>query len=276
MNASDSADPPVGVSEGATQMAPPRDRAPAIRAFVVLDLVARLVMWSASVALATAAVTALGVWPERSIVGADLLLAWDWALCLSAWIVLFNVAYVVLLVVLRLPIPAPQEGRYPTNGRGLPPALLWSCLLALLTKARYGAPFPGFLVFHLANLPPLRWLMEPIFGPRSRSCTMSEPRVVDPHLVTIGRNVVIGAFTSITGHYQDRDAVVLRRTIIEDNVVIGGDCALFGGVHVKSGSMIGAGAIVLPGTVVGPNEFWAGVPARKIRDLPPTPQTVSP
>ena len=28
------------------------------------------------------------------------------------------------------------------------------------------------------------------------------------------------------------------------------------------------GAVVLPGTTVGPNEFWAGVPARKIRDLP--------
>ena len=29
-----------------------------------------------------------------------------------------------------------------------------------------------------------------------------------------------------------------------------------------------AGAIVLPNTIVGPNEFWGGVPAKKIRDLP--------
>jgi hypothetical protein len=25
---------------------------------------------------------------------------------------------------------------------------------------------------------------------------------------------------------------------------------------------------VLPNTVIGPNEFWGGVPAKKMRDLP--------
>ena len=48
-----------------------------------------------------------------------------------------------------------------------------------------------------------------------------------------------------------------------------------GGVHIKSGSVIGLGAIVLPNTVIGPNEFWAGVPAKKIRNLDPPPRAAS-
>ena len=269
MDTSDRIAPPADTAADAAPAAMRPDRAGALRGFLVLDLAVRLFIWSAALVLTTAACTALGAWPERSIIGADLALAWRWGLCLAGWVALFNVFYVVILLVLRLPIPTPKEGRYSGIDRRLHPQLVWSCLLAVLTKARYGAPFPGFLVFHVANLPPLRWLMGPIFGPRSRSCAMSDLRIVDPYLVTIGRNVVIGSFTTLTGHYQDREAIVLKRTVIEDDVVIGGDCALFGGVHVKSGSMIGAGSVVLPGTVVGPNEFWAGVPAKRIRDLPP-------
>ena len=147
--------------------------------------------------------------------------------------------------------------------------VLYSTLLAVLTKARLDPPFPGFLVFHLANLPPFVWLIGRVFGPRSRSCYFTDPRILDPHLVTLGRNVVIGLNTTITAHWQERDAVVFQRTVIEDDVVVGGDVAVVGGVHIGRGAMIGSGAIVLPGTVIGPNEFWAGVPAKKLRDLPP-------
>lgn len=240
-----------------------------LRTFLGLDIAARLFIWSTAFALTTAAFTALGAWPEDGIIGADLRRAWLWGQHLGGWIVLFNLVYVLELIVLRLPIPTPKEGRYSTTECSLNRQILWSCLVGLLTKARYEAPFPGFLVFHFANLPPLCWLMGPIFGPRSRTCHVTDPHIVDPHLVTLGSNVVIGFNTTVAGHYQERDSVVFRRTIIEDDVLIGGHAVIFGGVHIKRGAMIGAGAIVLPGTVVGPNEFWAGVPARKVHDLPP-------
>ncbi|MBU0641256.1 MAG: hypothetical protein KKB50_20550 [Planctomycetes bacterium] len=241
----------------------------ALRTFLGIDIAVRLFIWSTALALATAAYTALGAWPEGSLIGADLGQAWHWGQRLTGWVVLFNLIYVLELIVLRLPIPTPKEGRYPTTERKPNMQLLWSCLVAVLTKARYQAPFPGFLVFHFASLPPLVWLMGPIFGPRSKTCYVTDPQIIDPHLITLGRNVVIGFNTTVAGHYQERDAVVFKRTIIEDDVLVGGHAVIFGGVHIKAGAMIGAGAIVLPGTVVGPNEFWAGVPARKLRDLSP-------
>jgi carbonic anhydrase/acetyltransferase-like protein (isoleucine patch superfamily) len=43
---------------------------------------------------------------------------------------------------------------------------------------------------------------------------------------------------------------------------------IYGGVHIHAGAMIGAGALVLPNAVVGPEKFRAGLPAKKVRDLP--------
>ena len=240
----------------------------ALRGFLLLDLFVRLIVWTGALGLSIGVFNALDLWPKESIVGAGFGLAWFWAKRAGWCILFFNVFYVAELVVLRLLVPAPKEGRYPITGRRPSRQLVWAGLLGALAKARYEAPFPGFLVFHIANLPPMCWLMGPIFGPKSRSCYATDPRILDPQGVQLGRNVVIGFNATVAAHYQERDALTIKRTIIEDDVVIGGHAVIYGGVHIHGGAIIGAGAIVLPNTVVGPNEFWGGVPAKKIRDLP--------
>lgn len=252
----------------------PNDPFYPMQGFLLLDALARLFIWSVAVALTCALFTALHAWPPRTPVGADLGTAWAWSGFAARWIVVFNVAYVIVLLLMRLPIPCPAEGHYATTGQlrifsRRDRQLVWACLVAIITKARYQPPFPGFLVFHVTNLVPFRWLVGPILGPRSRSIGVMEPSILDPHHVTIGRNVVIGFGATITAHVQERDGVTIRRTIIEDDVLVGGHSVVPGGAVVKSGSMIGAGAIVRPNSVIGPNEFWGGVPARKISDLPP-------
>jgi acetyltransferase-like isoleucine patch superfamily enzyme len=260
---------PPSNADGSASPARRPDLRNALRAFLVLDLAVRLLVWCGALALSITAFNALDAWPRHSLTETDLRHAWYWAKRLGWFILLFNVIYVGELLVLRLLIPTTREGRYPMTGRWPGRQIIWSSLIAALVKARYLAPFPGFLVFHIANLPPMCWLMAPIFGPKSRSCYATEPGILDPHLVSIGRNVVIGFNVIIVSHYQDRDWAVVERTIIDDNVVLGGQATIMGGVHIREGAMIGSCSLVLPNTVVGPNEFWAGVPARKIRDLPP-------
>ncbi|MBN2562936.1 MAG: hypothetical protein JXQ75_18590 [Phycisphaerae bacterium] len=247
----------------------PHDPRLGIQALVFLDGFVRLFIWSSSIALSIAVFTACDAWPRHPIQGADLSTAWLWGQKLTHLVLLYNVFYVAHLVVFRLPIPTPKEGRYEIGpGKKLDRQLIYSALIGVLTKARLKAPFPGFLVFHIANLPPMRWLMGPIFGPRSRSCYVTDPIIADPHLVTIGRNVVVGFDAAIGAHYQDRESVVIKRSVIEDDVVIGAMSQL-NGVHVKRGAVIGGGAVLLPGSVVGENEYWAGNPARRRRVLPP-------
>ncbi|MGQ9649728.1 MAG: acyltransferase [Phycisphaerae bacterium] len=234
--------------------------------FLLADLWVRLMLWSTSLGLTTAVMTALQAWPSGSPLAGDLGVTLLWARRIGQWVILFNVVYLLELLVVRLPIPTPKEGIYST--KGLPNRqLVWVTLLGVLTKARYQAPFPGFLVFHLANLPPLCWLVSRIFGPKSKSCYVTEPEILDPSLVEIGRNVIIGYGTRIVAHIQEPDKVTIRKTIIEDDVLVGGEVSILAGVRLRKGCVIGARSLLLPGTVVGPYEFWAGVPAKRISSL---------
>jgi acetyltransferase-like isoleucine patch superfamily enzyme len=98
---------------------------------------------------------------------------------------------------------------------------------------------------------------------------VTDPVILDPAFVEIGRNVVIGSGANIAGHCQLPDMILFRKTVIEDDVTIGANSTIFGGVIVRRGAMLGAGSVVPPYTTIGPGEYWHGVPAVKIRDMPP-------
>jgi hypothetical protein len=250
----------------------PHDPRNALRCYVGLDLFVRVLIWSTAGVLASYSMGRLAGSLTGNPFSGDLAVALRWGTYLACWVLLYNLFYVALLVVLRLPIPTPREGRYSMlPGQPISLQVIWSSFVGVLTTARLQAPFPGFLVFHISQLPPMCWLMNSIFGPRSKSAFATDPRVIDPHMVTIGRNVILGLNATVAGHYVERNLIVFKRTVIEDDVIVGGSVRILGGVHVKRGAVITAGSVVLPGTVIGENEFWWGVPARKFRTLPPAP-----
>ena len=72
---------------------------------------------------------------------------------------------------------------------------------------------------------------------------------------TIGNNVSIG-----------HNAIVHGCTV-EDNVLIGMGAIVMDHAHIGSNSIIAAGAVVLENTVVQPGSVYAGVPARKVKDI---------
>src|SRR5215213_4251054 len=72
---------------------------------------------------------------------------------------------------------------------------------------------------------------------------------------------VIGNNVSI-GHHA-----IVHGCTIDDNVLIGMGAIVMDGAHVGSGSIIAAGAIVLEGTDVAAGSIFAGVPAKKVKDI---------
>ena len=75
--------------------------------------------------------------------------------------------------------------------------------------------------------------------------------------VTIGNNVSIG-----------HNAIVHGCTIA-DNVLIGMGAIVMDNAEIGTNSIIGAGAIVTEKMKVEPNSVYAGIPARKIKDISP-------
>ncbi|MEO6689953.1 MAG: gamma carbonic anhydrase family protein [Dokdonella sp.] len=73
--------------------------------------------------------------------------------------------------------------------------------------------------------------------------------------LTIGDNVTIGHGVALHGcSLQDACLIGIRATILD-------------GTLVKKHSIVGAGAVVTQGNVVGEGEFWLGNPARYVRML---------
>ena len=90
--------------------------------------------------------------------------------------------------------------------------------------------------------------------------------------IIIGSDVAIGPMTLIQGanHNFDRlDIPIIRQghsesqVVIEDNVWIAARCVILPGVRIRSGAVIGAGAVV--NKDVPANAVAAGVPAKVLR-----------
>ncbi len=72
----------------------------------------------------------------------------------------------------------------------------------------------------------------------------------------IGNNVSIG------------HNAIAHGCVIEDNVLLGMGSIVMDHVVVGSNSIIAAGAVVLEKTRIEPGSIYAGVPARKVKDIP--------
>ncbi|MGC1240593.1 MAG: gamma carbonic anhydrase family protein [Chryseosolibacter sp.] len=112
------------------------------------------------------------------------------------------------------------------------------------------------------------------------NCTVWFNAVVrgDVNSITIGNDTNIQDGAVIHGTYQKAKTVigsnvsiahnaVVHGCTIEDNVLIGMGAIVMDDTVVGSNSVIAAGAVVLPGTKIPPGSIYAGVPAKRVKDL---------
>jgi len=76
-------------------------------------------------------------------------------------------------------------------------------------------------------------------------------------VIEIGDNVSIG------------HNVVIHGAILKSNVLIGVGAVILDNAVIGENSIIAAGAVVLTGTIVEPGSIYAGVPAKRVKDVDP-------
>lgn len=100
----------------------------------------------------------------------------------------------------------------------------------------------------------------------------------DVNFIRIGNRTNIQDNATIHGTYEKapttigNDVSVGHNAIIhgctlENQVLIGMGAMVMDGAVVKTGAIVAAGAVVLEGTVVEENSIYAGVPAKKIKQV---------
>ncbi len=100
----------------------------------------------------------------------------------------------------------------------------------------------------------------------------------DVHSIRIGNNVNIQDGVVIHCTYQKAPveignnvsiahSAIIHGCTIRDNVLIGMGAILMDGVVVESNSVIAAGAVVSKNSIVNSGSVWAGIPAKKIKEM---------
>jgi carbonic anhydrase/acetyltransferase-like protein (isoleucine patch superfamily) len=82
-------------------------------------------------------------------------------------------------------------------------------------------------------------------------CTYQKTRAIIGNNVSVGHNAIV------------------HGCVIKDNVLIGMGAIVMDNAEIGSNSIIAAGAVVLEGTKVEAGTIYAGVPARKVKDISP-------
>ncbi|MBK7882728.1 MAG: gamma carbonic anhydrase family protein [Chitinophagaceae bacterium] len=80
-------------------------------------------------------------------------------------------------------------------------------------------------------------------------CSYEKSKAIIGHNVSIGHNAIV------------------HGCVIHDNVLVGMGAIIMDNAQVGSNSIIAAGAVVLENTVIEPGSIYAGVPAKKVKNV---------
>lgn len=101
----------------------------------------------------------------------------------------------------------------------------------------------------------------------------------DVHFIKMGNKVNIQDNATIHATYEKSPTIIgnnvsighnaiVHGCTIHDNVLVGMGAIVMDDCIVESNSLIAAGAVVTKGTHIKEGELWAGMPAKKIKDVP--------
>ncbi len=81
-------------------------------------------------------------------------------------------------------------------------------------------------------------------------CTYQKTKTIIGNNVSIGHNAIV------------------HGCLVHDNVLIGMGAIIMDDAEIGTNTIIAAGAVVLEGTKIEPGVIYAGVPAKKLKDIP--------
>ena len=113
----------------------------------------------------------------------------------------------------------------------------------------------------------LRPVVAALFGAKVGKDIALGGHLVDPELITIGDEAIIGQGSVVSAHTITSGFLILGPVVIGNRATVGVNAVVMSGVHLGDDSILTPGTTVPPGTIIPPGELWGGNPARKIRSL---------
>jgi carbonic anhydrase/acetyltransferase-like protein (isoleucine patch superfamily) len=177
----------------------------------------------------------------------------DALLCLLSFGLLAALATRLMLVVKPL-----TPGRHSMND----PLFSWWKLFTVTYEFGRGALLPFTTVF-------FKPVVASLFGARLGSDIALGGQLVDPELISIGDEAIIGQGAVVSAHTITSGYLILAPVSIGRGATVGVNSVVMSGVDIGEGAVLTGGSVVPPDTAIPAFELWGGSPARKLKDLQP-------
>ena len=86
---------------------------------------------------------------------------------------------------------------------------------------------------------------------------------ISSEFVSIGKNVIIGMNSTLLSFGIEQDKFILKRILLEDNVLIGAKCVLLPGTQIKQNTKLSAHSYTKIDDVLEQDSIYIGHPAKK-------------
>ncbi|GAH70093.1 unnamed protein product, partial [marine sediment metagenome] len=113
---------------------------------------------------------------------------------------------------------------------------------------------------------PIPWhdvILFKIMGVKTHFSNSTYGGYISLEFVELGKNVALGDGSSIFGSMVIGNYLIIKKVILEDNVVLGGVAQISPGTIVRENTIIGAGTMTSFNQELDPNWVYIGRPAKK-------------
>jgi acetyltransferase-like isoleucine patch superfamily enzyme len=117
----------------------------------------------------------------------------------------------------------------------------------------------------LIGSPLLNWWFSALGAKIGRRVAINTIIVSDWDMITIDDDVFVGGRATVIGHAGEMNQLKFAPVHIGKKCSIGQETAIFPGVTMEDGAVVGGNSLVPKHTKIGANEIWGGVPAHFIK-----------
>ena len=104
-----------------------------------------------------------------------------------------------------------------------------------------------------------------MFGVKTKFSNSLFEGFVDTEFIEFGKNVTIGQSAIIQSAIIVGNLFIIRKTVIEDNVVIGAHSVVMPGTHMKKNSILAGSSMTTVGQELEENWVYIGAPGKKFK-----------
>ena len=104
-----------------------------------------------------------------------------------------------------------------------------------------------------------------LFGIKTRYSNSLFEGFIDTEFIEFGKNVIIGQAALIQSAVIVGNLFILKRTVLEDNVMVGAHSIVMPGTYMKKNSILAGSSMTTVGQVLDEDFIYMGAPAKKYK-----------